>query len=326
MNGDNFMNILSNKELENMDVHNRINYYEQLRDELLKNKSTIKDKSIIRSTTNFVLPYVRNYDLSIVGEDNIPNDTNCLFVINHSNSHDAQTLIEVTNKLGMQQCYLASSEGLSPIVAKLFTENGAILFNRFNKIEANNAFIKFTSNLLNGEYGVIFAEGTWNIHPYKPMHLIKTGPAYSAVISGVPIVPVIFEYIESDKLCCKEKDLYSKCVVTFDKPIYISYNNGLIQQTNSLQNDMEILRKSVWKNYNIKKSNFNDEDIARYLNHTYLKKFSSLFSYDSNIENKVLLVKDQLSSENEYCLNNAGIFAPGIVTKETGKKYVLKNH
>ena len=314
--------LLNNKELEEIDSKNRQEYYARLKEALIGNAPTIKKNSVIRSVAYKVLPIVRNYDFCMRGTENIPQDINCLFVINHSNSHDVPTAQEALHRLGINQCFLASSEGLNPVVSLLFRECGAVLFNRFDKRAASEAFITMTSNLVNGAYGVIFSESTWNLHPYKPMHLIKTGAVYSAAIADVPIVPVIFEYIETNGLCKKENELYTKCVVTFGKPMRITSQFGLIAQTDDLQISLEKMRRNVWKEFAIKKSEFNDEDILRYLNHTYLKKFGGLFSYDSVVENKVLLIKDQISSENDYHLDNNGLFVPGNLSKEEGEKYI----
>lgn len=39
---------------------------------------------------------------------------------------------------------------------------------------------------------------------------------------------------------------------------------------------------------------------------------------------KYLFVKDSLSAENEYHLDENGDFVPGTLTKEEGKKYLMK--
>ena len=68
---------------------------------------------------------------------------------------------------------------------------------------------ELTGKLLHGDTCVIFGEGTWNLHPYKPMQNIRIGGVKAAAIAGVPIVPVILEYVEVPGLCSREKDLYS---------------------------------------------------------------------------------------------------------------------
>ena len=45
------------------------------------------------------------------------------------------------------------------------------------------------------------------------MQNIKVGGVKAAAIAGVPIVPVILEYVEVPELCSKETDLYRKCIV-----------------------------------------------------------------------------------------------------------------
>ena len=313
--------ILNCKQIDELSAQDRQEYLDRLRRELLTN-APINTKSITQNVLRFILPIIRNYDLCVEGAENIPRNSNCIFAMNHSNSHDFPTMQEVFIKLGISPCFIASNEGLSPAVFKLFKECGAIFFNRFDKAEAKNALMTMTSNMVNGRYGAIFPESTWNLHPYKPMHLVKIGAVYSSAIADVPIIPVIFEYIETEELCKRESELFRKCVVTFGKPLIVKKHIELLKQTEILQSEMEQLRRIVWDKYKIKKSNFNKEDILRYLNHTYLKKYGGLAQYDSIREGKILLVKDQLSAENDYHLDNNGLFVPGNLSKEEGKKYI----
>lgn len=316
--------VLNIKELEKMEPNEKNKYYESLKKELSQDKKKIKNNTLIKKVIGGIAPFIRSYDLVIEDENNIPKDTNAVFVMNHSNAHDFFTMQEVMKKLGINQSFLAANEALSPVILKVFEDCGAVLFNRLDKEDATNAFTTFTSNLINGNNGVIFAESTWNLHPYKPMHLIKVGASYSAAIAEIPIVPVIFEYIESNECCKKEKDIFTKCVVRFGNPINISRSDSLIEQTNTVQKAMEQLRIKIWEDYSIEKTNFDEEKIDVYLNHTYLKKFGGAADYDSNRENKYLLVKDEhkCSAENDYHRDKNGLFVPGTLTKEEGENYM----
>ena len=108
---------------------------------------------------------------------------------------------------------MVAVEGLSPIELALFKSARATLIKRADKKSANNGLYDLTSKLLHGDTCIILGEGTWNLHPYKPMQNIKVGGVKAAAIADVPIVPVILEYVEVPELCSKETDLYRKCIV-----------------------------------------------------------------------------------------------------------------
>ena len=152
-------------------------------------------------------------------------------------------------------------------------------------------------------------ESTWNLHPTKPMQKVKAGVAQISLITGKPIVPVIFEYVEINQKCRKEKELYKKCIVEFGKPICISVENNIFEQTSKVQEAMEMMRKELWEELGIVKDSISSVNKEIYLNHLYLKKYKAIgFKYDSEHESQFLLEK-----ENEYCVDKEGKFVPGIL-------------
>lgn len=97
-----------------------------------------------------------------------------------------------------------------------------------------------------------------------------------SLITDKPIVPVIFEYVETNKLCKKEADIYKKVIVSFGEPVKVTANESIFEQTDRLQEKMVSMRREIWKRENINKTDLSEEEIKRYLNHTYLKKFKAL--------------------------------------------------
>lgn len=163
---------------------------------------------------------------------------------------------------------------------------------------------------------MIFGESTWNIHPTLPMHNIRNGAAKISLISEVPIIPVIFEYIENDGIITSENDLIKKCVIRFGHPIMIDYNNVISSQSNNIKDYMTNMRKNIWNNYNIRKDSLEDIDPSIYVNHTYVKKFKALgFKYDSRKEQEFLLFINDEPHENEYTFDGEGSLVPGITEK-----------
>ena len=190
------------------------------------------------------------------------------------------------------------------------------MIRRTDKESSTRGLYELTGKLLHGDTCVIFGEGTWNLHPYKPMQNIRIGGVKAAAIAGVPIVPVILEYVEVPGLCSREKDLYSKCIAKIGKPIRIDRQKSLIKQNDNLQTIMENMRMGLWKENGTYRDSIEDVNANVYVNHTWLKKFGTpLFTFDTQKERGFLFVKRGEVLEYEWCLDRSGRFAPGIISK-----------
>lgn len=263
-----------------------------------------------------IYPLLRKYKIEIQGIENIPKDSNVLFVANHSNSHDIFTAYEVFSFLNRKGSVMIATDCLSFPTTQIFNISDATLLDRNIKAERQNAVLELSSKLLNGSDGLIFGEGTWNLHPTKTMHNIQNGAAKISNIAQVPIIPVIFEYIEKDNLVSSDSELFDKCIIRFGKPLYYDYNYALSFQSANIKNEMTKIREEIWSDYNINKNDLKNIDLAMYLNHTYAKKFKAFgFTYDSKKEQKFLLFLENEKKENEYTLNDQGILIPGITEK-----------
>lgn len=314
---------LTTKELQMLSKDKKLQYFNDLKKASLELYNTKRNKNGLgKKLVRQVYPNFRNFDYKFIGEENIPKDGLCLFACNHSNSHDILTAIEVFGELGLNISPLIANDDLNIFTKTLFASCDAVLFDRRIKKEGQLAILEMSSRLINGPAGLIFPEATWNLHPYKAMQDIKLGISNIAAITNYPIIPVIFEYVESPDLCLKEENLYSTCIVRFGKPIYIDPTNSLISQTDKVQSKMEEMRIENWIKLGIEKTPLDEEGIEKYLIHTYLKKFKGLgFIYDSETESKYLLSKNKAPVENEYCLRN-GLFVPGVTSKKEGKRLV----
>ncbi len=295
-------------------------YYINLKEKclLMKNKQLSCGQNMIKH----IYPFIRNYKLELEGTENVPKDSNAIFLVNHSNSHDAFTAFEALSKLGRNVSILAGKDCLSPAVRELFSISNATLLDRRVKEDRENSVLKISNKILLGSDGVIFGEGTWNLHPTKVMHNIRTGISQVSLITGVPVIPTVFEYVEENGLFRSEGELYKKCVVRFGKPIMLDYNANLISQTNSLKDEMVNLRMGAWSDYGISKDNVNP---IEYINHTYLKKFKALgFTYDSKKEQEYILFLNGEKKENEYTIDDNGNFVAGITPKNFELNKVLR--
>ncbi len=300
------------KEIEALTSEEKKVYFEKLR-ELCKARHVHRTtNSAIVCLIGRLAPFFRKYEIEILGAENIPDDT-VVFLCNHSNTHDFLTIREVFCKLNKKVAPLGAWDGLTFFSRLLFRLGDVTLIKRDNTESKKEGILDYCSKILGGKSGFVFGEATWNLHPYKPMQNVKAGIAEIAMITGKAVVPTIFEYVEVDHTCNKEKDLYRKCIVSFGKPVTISSDKSFFGQTEHLQKTMETMRKDIWEREKIRKNDFTPEDIERYINHTYLKKFKAFgFTYDSMAEASFLLRKRN-DIENEYCLDSNGDFVPGII-------------
>lgn len=309
-------------DVEKMNSKEKREYFELLREYCLKigEKYNSNNITLTQKIMSKMGKLLRNFDYEIIGKENVPKD-GCLMMCNHSNTHDAFLAAEVLSEIGVPSTFIAAIEGLSPIELSLFKSARATMIDRTDKVSASNGLYDFSSKLVYGDTGVIYGESTWNLHPYKPMQNIKIGGSKIAAIANVPIVPMIYEYVEVPNIVSKEKKLYSKCIIKIGEPIYIDPSISLIEQTKKIQIIMEDMRRKMWKELGTYRDKIEDINPDIYVNHTWLKKFGTpLFNFDSESENKLLYTKKDELVENEYCIDENGIFKPGIIKKKSKVK------
>lgn len=309
--------ILSSKEIEKLDEETKKEYFNKLREYSKNLKINDYGKEISKKLISHIAPMLRNYDLDIIGEKNIPSETGAVFICNHSNSHDFFTIHEVFNELGRPVTPFGADDCINFFTLQLFKAGDVTLINRSDKQSSIDGMMNFSKKIIDGKDGVIFGEGTWNLHPIKPMQPIKVGGTQTAIIADTVVVPTIFEYVEIPEIVSKEKELYNKCIVSFGNPISVKATDNIFEKTQEIQKTLEFMRLELWKKLNIKKNSINDINKEIYLNHTYLKKFDALgFEFNSEHEFQYLLKDKNGQYENEYHLDENGNFVPGITHKK----------
>lgn len=307
---------LSAKEVEKLDDAAKKAYFDKLKEYSKTLKMNDFGKEVSKKLISRIAPMLRNYDLDIIGRENIPSEANAVFICNHSNSHDFFTTHEVFNELGRSVTPFGADDCLDFFTLKLFKAGDVTLINRDDKQSSIDGMMKFSKKIIDGKDGVIFSEGTWNLHPIKPMQPIKVGGTQTAIITDTVVVPTIFEYVEIPDIVSKEKELYSRCIVSFGKPIVVKAADDVFAKTMEIQKTLEKMRIELWEKLNIKRNSIDDINKDVYLNHTYLKKFEALgFEFDSEHEFKYLLKDKNGQYENEYHLDENGNFVPGITHK-----------
>ena len=172
-------------------------YYEYLKNVCLNIKMN-NQLSIGQAAIKMFYPLFRNYKIELEGVENIPTDTNVLFVLNHSTSHDIFTAYEFLSMLNRRGSVMVATDCLNPVTTEIFNISNATLLDRRNKEERRNSVLELSQKIINGNDGVIFGEGSWNLHPTLPMHVIQNGASKISLITKVPIIPTIVEYVEVD--------------------------------------------------------------------------------------------------------------------------------
>lgn len=298
-----------------LSVSEKKEYLESLKKQCLGIKSN--QLKIGQALIKSLYPIMRKYKIEIQGEENIPLDSNVLFVANHSNSHDIFTAYEMFSFLNRCGSVMVATDCLSPVTTQIFNISNATLLDRRVKKERSQSVLNLSNKILNGNDGLIFGEGTWNLHPYyMSMHNIQNGASKISLITQVPIIPTIIEYIEKDELVTSDAQLFSKCIIRFGNPIMINLNDDLSLQSARIKNEMSVMRKQIWNDYDIKKGSIDIVDPQIYLNHTYAKKYKAFgFTYDSKTEQEYLLFTNGEKKENEYTMDEQGNFVPGITEK-----------
>ena len=307
--------LLSIGEVEALSPQQRKEYYRTLK-EYCNQLTVQKGNNIGQKIISHIYPLLRNYDLEIVGEENIPQDDSAIFVCNHSNSHDIFTAYEVFEQLGRNSSVMVASDCLSLTTETIFRLSDATIIDRRDKASSLRGLLTHSKKVIEGTCGVVFGEATWNLNPFLPMQRIKIGSTQMGAITEKYIIPTILEYIEVPDIVTKESELYTKCIITFGTPIKINPEISPIAQTAIIQEAMIQLRKKIWKKHGIKKEGIEDVNQEIYLNHTYVKKYKALgFTYDSESEAQFLYAPEGEQVENEYTLNEDGKFEPGITPK-----------
>ena len=238
----------SSKEVEKYILSEKQEYYASLREACnnLRTKALVWNKIIV-----LMAPVLRNFEIEIRGIGNIPEE-NAVFVANHSNSHDYFVTKEVFAKIGRNVTPLGAWDGLSALSRLIFKMGDVTFIDRADKKTSEKGILNFCGKILReSKDGIIFGEGTWNLHPIRPMLAMKAGAIQVSFITGKPIVPVIFEYVEVPKECRKERDLYTKCVVQFGRVIYPDMGESVFEQTQKVMRSMISMRENLWEEFGI---------------------------------------------------------------------------
>ena len=174
----------------------------------------------------------RKQNLYILNENPDLNDNNAIYVVNHSCRYDFPITSEV---IGHRINVLVGRQRLDFIDRLCFWLNGVVWVDRKSSKDKKQAAKKMLKLLLNGESLCMYPEGTWNLEPSKLLLPMYWGCIEMAKQSGVPIVPLILEY--------KETDCYAK----FGNPIYVQGTDDKSIKFEELKEIMATLKWEIWE-------------------------------------------------------------------------------
>lgn len=159
---------------------------------------------------------------------------NCIYAVNHSCKWDAQYMME----LGKGRCFiLAGKQRLLLLDRIVFFLNGTVWVDRKDKASKASSKGKMENVLRKGNSLCIFPEGTWNLHPSLPVLPLYWGIVDVVKSSGVPIVPMCFEY--HGKECC----------IKYGEPVEVSEEDDKAEVINKLRDILATLKWEIWETF-----------------------------------------------------------------------------
>lgn len=114
---------------------------------LLPKEDAIMKKNFISR----IAPYIRKYDLDIIGRENIPYNS-AVFICNHSNSHDFFTIQEVWNDLKRPVTPFGANDCLNLFSTLLFKAGNVTLIDRGDKKSSSEGMMLFSEKIVNGSH------------------------------------------------------------------------------------------------------------------------------------------------------------------------------
>lgn len=293
----NSFKFLSREEEKKLTKEEQKEYYLRIR-EYYKKQALLQDKTYedIHEVYQVLAKRIRKYELEVLGQENILDDT-CIFACNHSNSHDYYTLQEILTKNFYSLCAKDSLNTMNKVLLKL---GSCVFIDRNDSISAFKGRNALIEKVLQKRNVVIFPEGTWCVHPAKLLLPFHMGVIKIAKITGKPIIPIVMEYIETDKIEQLEKNMIKKCVVMIGKPIYVEIDSDEKTKLEELKEAMATLK---WMIYESQPTMKRDElDFQVFSNHDALKMDTQMFKYDYQKEEKYIYGND-LYMYQDYPIN-----------------------
>ena len=236
---DNFR-VLTLKEEEQLTLNQKLSYYQQLKEHLLKTKheNLSKGSLTICPKLNPILRKTLNkfcgYDIQV--ENNDFKGLIGIYAFTHQDKFDHVNFL-VSNP---NHTILLNSVVLAPIYKSLLNLNGTVYVDKSSKEDKQRVKLELMRLLHSGKSITIFPESAWNLSPNK-LHLpLYVGMVDIAKKTGLPIIPAVQEYEYINKNDGKEHIDY--VCVHFGNPIYVKPTDDIFEKLEEVSTAFATLR------------------------------------------------------------------------------------
>lgn len=159
---------------------------------------------------------------------------NCIYAVNHSCKWDAQYMME----LGKGRCFILTGKQRLLLLDRIvFHLNGAVWVDRKDKSSKASSKEKMEAVLRKGNSLCIFPEGTWNLRSSLPVLPLYWGIVDVAKNSGVPIVPMCFEYRGKE------------CFVKYGDIVNVGKDADKVEVIDRLRDTFATLKWDIWEGF-----------------------------------------------------------------------------
>jgi len=252
---------------EEKDVEDLATYYEELRKYLAKceyknhNENFMKVREKMNILIKKLLGKIFKYDVNIEGLENIPEGA-VIYASSHQDFNDILNSIYANPNHALT----LNASTVKDIIKKLLFFNGAIFVDRDSKESRNDAKIEMQKSLAKGRSINMYPEATWNCTPSK-LHLpFYIGMMDMAKRMGVPVIPVVQEYIYDESVMDGKSHIKS-VTIKFCEPVYVSVCDNIYEK---LEEFDEIFSTARWDLIE-RKGEFSRSDITNKNYTDYIK-------------------------------------------------------
>ncbi len=224
------MEILTTNEEKKLTNIGLLNYYEELRDYLIRTphesltKGSLTTCEKINPMVRVILNKFSGYEIIVEGNESLKG-LQGIYAYTHQSKMDHVNFI-ATNP---NHTILLNSVILSNFYKLILSLNGVVYVDKSNKESKQRAKLELMRLLLLGKSITIFPESAWNCSPNK-LHLpLYIGFIDMAKKTGSPIIPVVQEYIYDEK---KQDGIerIKSVHVRYGKPIYVMETDDSFQK------------------------------------------------------------------------------------------------
>lgn len=134
----------------------------------------------------------RHQEIVLVGDKRIPTNKPKIYVPTHTNRYD----IEIAAEAIKEPCYLFLGDPkyvYGTFDEKFLNRNGAVFVELNSKTDRQVGEITSVRLLQNGAYIIFFAEGAYNISPYKPVEDLFHGAVRISLKANAEIIPMAID-------------------------------------------------------------------------------------------------------------------------------------